>query len=254
MSSPTGTTAPPGDAAAGRAGPDHAPAAHWSDGLPSLRPAPALGLHVLGSLRRLIITGEIAAGTHLVEAQLSDSYDVSRGPVRDALKKLETEGLVESRRRGVYVIGLSVDDIQELYSLRHLLEGEAVSRCVRTPVEPDWTAARAALADMARTGRSGDVLGFAEADLDFHSAFYVQAGHRRLDSVWQQYRPTFADMLAVTNTVDRDLGPTVQDHVDLLDAVAGRRLEESLERLARHVEGSLARMLTAYARVRPAPP
>lgn len=75
----------------------------------------ALGLHVLSSLRRLIITGEIATGTHLIEAQLSESYAVSRGPVHDALKKLETEGLVESRRHGVFISGLSVDDIEELY-------------------------------------------------------------------------------------------------------------------------------------------
>lgn len=224
---------------------------HWSQALPAVQPTPALGLHVLGSLRRLIITGQIAAGTHLVEAQLSESYAVSRGPVRDALKKLETEGLVESRRRGVFVIGLSVDDIHELYSLRHVLEREAVTRCVQAPGELDWTAARGALDGMARAGAAGDVSGFAEADLDFHSAFYVLSGHRRLDSVWQQYRPTFADMLTVTNTVDRDLGPTVQDHRHLLDAVAGRRLEESLDRLRSHVDGSLERMLTAYGRTRP---
>jgi GntR family transcriptional regulator of gluconate operon len=228
-----------------------ATASHWSDSLQAARPAPALGLHVLGSLRRLIITGEILPGTHLVEAQLSESYAVSRGPVRDALKKLETEGLVESRRRGVFVIGLSVEDIEELYSLRHLLEGEAVTRCVRAAGPLDWTAARAALAGMARTAEAGDVSGFAEADLDFHSAFYELSGHRRLDSVWQQYRPTFADMLTVTNTVDRDLGPTVRDHEVLLTAVVERRLEESLDQLRRHVEGSLDRMLTAYRRVLP---
>lgn len=212
---------------------------------------------MLASLRRLIITGEISPGTHLVEAQLSESYAVSRGPVRDALKKLETEGLVESRRRGVFVIGLSTDDIHELYSLRHVLEREAVTRCVQTEAELDWSAARASLAAMADAGEGGDVATFAEADLDFHSAFYVLSGHRRLDSVWQQYRPTFADMLTVTNTVDRDLRPTVQDHADLLESVVERRLDESLDRLRSHVEGSLDRMLTAYARhtaVPPAPP
>lgn len=227
---------------------------HWSDTVPAARPAPALGLHVLSSLRRLIITGEIAAGTHLVEAQLSDSYDVSRGPVRDALKKLETEGLVEARRRGVYVIGLSVHDIQELYSLRHVLEREAVTRCVQAEGDLDWSGGRAALARMGATARDRDVSGFAEADLDFHSEFYELSGHRRLDSVWQQYRPTFADMLAVTNTVDRDLGPTVHAHEVLLLAVVERRLEESLEQLRRHVEGSLDRMLTAYRQLAPPAP
>lgn len=223
-----------------------ATSSHWTASLPAVLPPPALGVHVVQSLRRLVITGEIAPGTHLVEAQLSDSYAVSRGPVRDALRQLETEGLVESRRRGVFVIGLSVDDIEELYSLRQVLEREAVTRCARVDVDLDWTPARDALSAMAGTGESGDVLKFAEADLDFHSVFYTLSGHRRLESIWQQYRPTFAGMLSVTNTVDRDLGPIVRDHEDLLQAVVDRRHQDSLALQQAHIEGSRGRMLTAY--------
>lgn len=98
--------------------------------------------------------------------------------------------------------------------LRHVIEREVVTRCVRAEGELDWTVARAALAEWGSTSRTGDVSGFADPDLDFHSAVYLQSGHRHLDSVRQQYRPTLADMLTVTNTVDRDLGPNVQDHAD----------------------------------------
>jgi GntR family transcriptional regulator of gluconate operon len=224
-----------------------ATSSHWSAAVPAVLPAPALGVHVLTSLRRLIITGQIAPGTHLVEAQVSKSFAVSRGPVRDALRQLEAEGLVESRRRGVFVIGLTADDIEELYSLRQVIEREAVVRCVQADTDLDWSPARDALAAMTTTGVRGDVLAFAEADLDFHSAFYTLSGHRRLESIWQQYRPTFADMLSVTNTMDRDLDPIVRDHADLLQAVVERRLEDSLTRLHVHIEGSRRRMLTAYA-------
>lgn len=224
-----------------------ATSSHWRAAVPAVLPAPALGVHVLESLRRLIITGKIAPSTHLVEAQLSESYAVSRGPVREALRQLEAEGLVESRRRGVFVIGLSVDDIEELYSLRQVIEREAVLRCVQAETDLDWTPAREALAAMAATAERGEVLAFAGADLDFHSAFYSLSAHRRLESIWQQYRPTFADMISVTNTMDRDLGPTVRDHADLLEAVVDRRLEESLARLYAHIQGSRRRMLAAYA-------
>lgn len=211
-----------------------------------VRPAPALGQHVVDHLRRLIITRQIEAGTHLVEKQLSETFDVSRGPVRDALRQLESEGLVESRRRGVFVIGLGEDDLRELYGLRQLLEAEAVRLCIEQRAE--LSVPEAALRRMAEAAEVQDAAEFARADLEFHSSFYRLSGHRRLAATWAQYRPTFADMLSVTNTVDRDLGPVHQDHVHLLDLVRGGDLDQVLPVLREHIEGSHQRMRTVYGR------
>src|SRR5699024_9450223 len=193
----------------------------------AIEPRPVLGQQVVDQLRRLIITRQLPTGTHLVEAQLSANFAVSRGPIRDALRQLETEGLVESRRRGSFVIGLDAQDLAELYELRQLIEGEAARLCMRPPRER-LTEAEDALARMKVAAATSDPASFAEADLDFHSAFYAHAGNRRLASVWQQYRPTFADMLAITNTVDRDLGPVYQDHVELLDVVTQGEEEQAM--------------------------
>ncbi|WP_206715167.1 FCD domain-containing protein [Cellulosimicrobium arenosum] len=219
----------------------------WRRTALSVRPTPALGQHVVDHLRRLIITGELRAGTHLVEAQLSETFDVSRGPVRDALRQLETEGLVGSRRRGVFVIGLALDDIEELYLLRRLLELEAVRLCMAEPVV-DYVAATSALERMAACAQQQDPEAFATADLDFHSAFYSASGHRRLEAIWQQYRPTFAGMLAVTNAEDRDLVPTYDDHVDLLRVIRAGEPSPAIALLEEHLDGSHRRMLAAYSR------
>lgn len=225
-----------------------AASADWQRSVATAQPAPALGRHVLDHLRRLIILGELAAGTHLVESQLSETFEVSRGPVRDALRQLEIEGLVESRRRGVFVIGLTPDDIDELYQLRHILEAHAVRLCMGG--EPTTLARVRPIVDrMKRAAEQADSAAFAEADLDFHSAFYTFSGNRRLDSVWQQYRPTFADMLTLTNAEDRDLSPTYSDHVDLLDAITAGNERQALRLLHDHIEGSRRRMLTAYTRL-----
>ncbi|TLW91449.1 GntR family transcriptional regulator [Saccharomonospora piscinae] len=194
----------------------------------------------------MIIVGKLRPGTHLVESQLSKTFDVSRGPVRDALRQLEVEGLVESRRRGVFVIGLTADDIDELYDLRALLESHAVRLCLRGGAR-DFTEARQQLARMEAAAAEHDPAEFAEGDLDFHSSFHRLCGNRRLDNVWQQYRPTFADMLSVTNAEDRDLGPTYRDHVELLDAIVATD-SRALELLAEHIEGSRRRMHAAYSR------
>lgn len=212
----------------------------------TIPPAPALGQHVVDHLRRLIITGDLQAGTHLVESQLSESFNVSRGPVRDALRQLETEGLVESRRRGVFVIGLRSEDIEELYLLRQVLEAEAVRLCMEAG--SDLTEAGSALDRMGAAAERADPVGFAEADLDFHTAFYAHSGHRRLGSIWQQYRPTFAGMLSVTNAEDRDLAPIHRDHVELLDLIGAGDHAAVAPVLREHIDGSRTRMLTAYAR------
>jgi len=219
----------------------------WRAAVTTIRPAPALGHHIVDHLRRLIIVGELPAGTHLVEAELSQTFDVSRGPVRDALRQLRAEGLVESRRRGVFVIGLTSDDIDELYLLRRILETEAVRESMRRP-DLDLSPVRAAADRMKVAAAAEDAATFAHADLDFHSLFYALSGHRRLESVWQQYRPTFADMLSVTNASDRDLTPTYEDHVRLLDLIASGDEAATETLLREHIDGSHQRMLTAYQR------
>ena len=212
----------------------------------NIAPAPALGRHVVDHLRRLIITGELQAGTHLVESQLSESFDVSQGPVRDALRQLETEGLVEARRRGVFVIGLSSEDIEELYQVRQVLEAEAVRLCMESG--SPLSDARAAVERMSSAVERSEPAQFAEADLDFHTAFYNHSGNRRLASIWQQYRPTFAGMLAVTNAEGRDLVPIHRDHVDLLDLITVGDQAAVARVLREHIAGSRARMLSAYTR------
>src|SRR5699024_7196726 len=121
----------------------------------AIEPRPVLGQQVVDQLRRLIITRQLPTGTHLVEAQLSANFAVSRGPVRDALRQLETEGLVESRRRGSFVIGLGVDDLEELYGLRQLLEAEAVRLFVRRP-EEQLSGAQGAREQMEQAAQEGD--------------------------------------------------------------------------------------------------
>lgn len=219
----------------------------WGESVGAIRPVPVLGQHVVDRLRRLIIVGEIPAGTHLVEHQLSAMFNVSRGPVRDALKQLEAEGLVESRRRGVFATGLTRNDIDELYGLRQILEAEAVRLCMqRDALGRDHFDA---LVDvMRKAAEAGDATSFAAADLEFHSSFYGAANHRRLQSVWSQYRPTFADMLSLTNAEDTDLRATHHDHLSLLTLVESGDVPAALQLLHAHIEGSRQRMISAHAR------
>ncbi|MCP3798411.1 GntR family transcriptional regulator [Allokutzneria sp. A3M-2-11 16] len=212
----------------------------------------SLGELLLDQLRALIVRGELAAGTHLVEGWIAERFEVSRGPVRDALRQLEIEGLVETRRRGVYVRGLSDTDLVELYSLRGALESLAIRETIARGDDADWTPLDEAVARMRSAAESASAAEFAAADLDFHSGFYVIGGNRWLTATWELHRPLFAAVLDITNT-DRDLRPIAEDHAELAAVVRSGDVAAALSTLTTHLDGSCARIRTVLAERRGAP-
>jgi GntR family transcriptional regulator of gluconate operon len=210
----------------------------------------SLGEQVAHKLRTLIITGGLGPGEHLVEANLSQEFGVSRGPIRDALRVLEAEGLLESRRRGVFVVGLHDDDIGELYSLRESMESMALRLSAQQIGGEQRSAFEAALASMREAADRGDARDFAVADLEFHSQFYLLAGHRRLLSVWQHYQPTFTVLLQVTTAQDPDLHPSAESHVELLRLIQAGQIDAALAELSGHLLGASNRLRRAHQQLR----
>ncbi len=204
----------------------------------------ALGERVAQELRRLIVRGQLAVDTHLVEAQLSSDFGVSRGPIRDALRRLEAEGLVETRSRGTYVVGLTESDISELFSLRATLESFALRLCADQE-DPDWTILHDALDTMRSAADAGDATEFAIADLAFHSQFYELAGHRRLMAIWRDHEPTFRSLVQITTARDVDLHPSAESHAEILRLLESGQIEQALGELADHLDGSSRRMREA---------
>ncbi|MEU4223890.1 GntR family transcriptional regulator [Nonomuraea sp. NPDC026600] len=214
---------------------------------------PPLGDQLLVQLRSLIVRGELSVGTHLVEGRIAERFGVSRGPVRDALRQLEIEGLVETRKRGVSVRGLSDKDLLELYSLRGALESLAVREAIARLDAADWTPIDEALDQMQSAAVAADAAKFAAADLDFHSGFYTLGDNRWLTATWALHRPLFATVMEITNT-DRDLVPVAGDHVYLRDIVRSGDVDAALAALTAHLDGSCSRIrATLSGRPRPQP-
>ena len=88
----------------------------------------SLGEHVFENLKQAIIRGEVVSGTRLVESRIADALDISRTPVREAIHKLEREGLIEKLPRGGFsVLGLTREEIEETFGIRSVLESYAAS-------------------------------------------------------------------------------------------------------------------------------
>lgn len=205
----------------------------------------ALGDRVAEILRLKIVQGEMLPGTHLVEGTLAAEHDVSRGPVRDALRLLTGEGLLESRRRGFYVKAVTNDDIDELYDIREAAEHLACQLAIKRSEPSDWRRAQELIEQMLVHAKLNSRHEYAKADLAFHTQFYVNSGSSRLLSLWKQYEPLFAALLNVTNAQDTDLRPSAQDHANLMELTLGGDTQAVADELNRHLAGSRSRMHTA---------
>ncbi|MEM1100754.1 MAG: GntR family transcriptional regulator [Pseudomonadota bacterium] len=134
------------------------------------------------ALRQLIFRGELAPGSDHLEAELADQLGMSRTPVREALTKLEAQGLVTIRpRRGARVVGLSPEDMDEIYDVLTVLEAAAAGRAAArrlssSELAPMETAIEAMEDALARR----DLEAWADADDAFHTALVAASGNARL--------------------------------------------------------------------------
>lgn len=213
----------------------------------ALRPtrAPALGDQLAAMLRDQIVRRTLTTGTHLVEDALAAEYDVSRGPVRDALRQLESQGLVESRRRGYFVVGLTQEDIDDLYELREAIELVAVAKAMERITADQVNAGRAIVQEMTECAGRSAAAEFADADMRFHALLYEMSGNRRLIDVWKSYEPVFASIIQLTVEEDVDLHPSARDHGHLIDLLEGNDPEALRTELRDHLSGARARMARA---------
>ncbi len=213
----------------------------------------ALGDQVANALRRRIITGELPPGTLLVEGKLADEFQVSRGPIRDAVKTLSSEGLVSTSGRSAEVLGLTADDVDELFTLREALEHLALESALTADPERLVAGLKRALDLMRDAVDRQDPDAFTVADVEFHGVFYRHANHRRLADVWSQYQPTIEVLLRSANEQHRDLQIPLQAHQLLFELIDRNDAAAALAELHTHLDNSRRRLREPYLDRAPGP-
>jgi DNA-binding GntR family transcriptional regulator len=196
---------------------------------------------VVHRLRGEILSGALAPGERLVEEHLTRRYQTSRAPLREALRQLGEQGLVDHLpRRGVRVAELSTRDVDELFSLRDVLEKFALGNALDAGVvlEPaQLTRLAEALATMEKATTRDDPLARAEAHRRFHVELVALAGHQHLSRV---YEPVILKLqLYMATNIRREAATrspmdSVHRHRRLFDAVASGDYAAVLAVLAGH--------------------
>jgi DNA-binding GntR family transcriptional regulator len=197
-------------------------------------------------LREEILNGVIAPGAPLRQEDLAARFGVSRLPVRDALVRLEAQGLVEVfPNRGAFVVSLSADEVREIYELRILLEGDIVERAVPAMSPDDWRRIDAA---HEAAIRSADGPAWTDGDWAFHRALYLPAGRPRQLAMIETLRGTVARYWSAYSALPSRTAEWLADHDAILQAcrarasvAARRRLEDHLRRASKLVLAEIGR-------------
>lgn len=188
--------------------------------------------------------GQLRPGEHLAEAELAAKMRVSRGPVREALRQLELESLVQARPNGrTLVSGLSRAGIEQLYDARLCLEGHALRLAARRIEADELDRLQATLDEMLAAWRDGRPVEVNERDVRFHRQLVAAGGNRPLLRLWQTLSPQIQALLAITNVVNPRAESIAAKHQQLLDALRVHDGERAVERLASHLAEAMCVLL-----------
>lgn len=190
----------------------------------------------LDTLREAILTGELKPGDTLTEMDLSKQLGVSRAPIREALRILNSEGLVETiPYHGTTVRRLTRVDIEELYSMRVLLETFAVEQIIQANDEEHIPTLMNFVDRMEKAGKANNLKLVNEIDRDFHDTLIEMSGHSLLMSMWQMVAMKVRQVMALRNQQNTDLTQIARNHLPLLDAMQKGDLDQTKALLQEHI-------------------
>lgn len=200
-----------------------------------------LSQEVYTILRSAILAHDIEPGARLLEAELAAELGVSRAPVREAIRMLEHEGLLESLpRRGATVVTIPEDEIQMFYEFRANIEAKAFARAATRITDDQIEDLRERLATLHAAYRAGDIDAVTAADREFHGAVVSIAGLTLLRRLWSNFdgplRLRIYQLVdAAANEDTAFIESREYPHARLLDALAAHDPDEAARLVSGHI-------------------
>ncbi len=188
----------------------------------------ALYQEVAERLRQRIFAHELVPGEWIDEQKLAEQYGISRTPLREALKVLASEGLVELRpRRGCYVTEILRQDLDDIFPLMAMLEGRAAAEAVRRAKPADILLLKQIHERLELAAREGRIESFFEANQEFHKAIQALAGNRWLLSVIQDLRKVLKLSRLHSLSLEGRLQQSLEEHRQIMRAFEAADVEKA---------------------------
>jgi DNA-binding GntR family transcriptional regulator len=177
---------------------------------------------VYESLRSRILNGELRPNDRLIEQAIAEQLGVSRTPVREALHRLEVDGLVQSKGRSIVVVELSAEDLAELCTVREALEGLAARLAALARSEIDVGTLEQLVAQNREALANDDVLGAVEINHAFHEVIWTSTRNRYLARQLGLLRSLIERRQSTTLATSDRRAEALSEHITIVHAIATR--------------------------------
>ncbi|UWR98314.1 GntR family transcriptional regulator [Phaeobacter inhibens] len=203
---------------------------------------------IAADLRERILSGELAEGEPIRQEALAEEYDVSRMPVREALKRLDAEGLVLfTNNRGATVTKHSLREIAEIFDLRILVEVDLFRRSIPAMTTTDFARCSQILDEMDASYDADDVATWGALNHRYHSALYAAAERKLTNEVLQGLSLHSDRFIRMHLSVMKQREPAKAEHRDLLTLAQARDIDAACAALTRHISRTKEELLTLVA-------
>jgi DNA-binding GntR family transcriptional regulator len=193
-------------------------------------------------LRTAILDGTVPPGGQLRETRIAEDLGISRSPLREALTKLEEEGLVvKIPFRGSFVVEVSAREVAEIASIRALVEPYAAELSIETLRGPERPRLTQTIEELRHATGTNDVPASIDAHLRFHGLFYDFSGHTVLQSLWKGWETKLRLYLAVDHRTYSDLHDIAVEH----ERLAALALEGDIDGFRQELVGQMQSALRA---------
>lgn len=200
------------------------------------------------SLKAAILNGKLSPGERITELELGAMFKTSQGPVREALKHLEQEGLVTREPyKGTFISQITSEEVHEVYVLRILIESIAVKRFMDRATVNDINKLQELIHMMENAAAKNDVATLVEHDMMFHQYICKQSGSSLLLQIWMIIHGKARIVAAMGNRLwDSKLSDIVEMHQPLLDSIADGNIVKAFDLINTHTRSVWDRLPKSF--------
>jgi DNA-binding GntR family transcriptional regulator len=201
-----------------------------------------LPVRVATYIRDAILSGHLPQGARLREIEFAQKLGISRSPLREAFRILESEGLLEVvPRKGVFVVKTSPEEAHEVYEVRSLIEGYGARLAASRIEEQELKHMRRLLEEMRRISLDNRYWDYQATSLEFHDTFMRASGNHKLLALYSQTRKFLLRIQALAVGEHRVSQESVEEHGSILEALERRDPDAAEAAARRHVGNVLSR-------------
>ena len=188
---------------------------------------------ILENIRDAIISGSMTAGSRVSEPELAERHGISRTPIREAFRQLESEGyLTVIPRKGAVVAAFTAKDVEEFYAIKSILEGYAARRACEKLSDRDLARLQSINDRLSELAEHNDIKTFFKIHSDFHDMFIKAADNEKLRDLITSLVTRFQRLRLTSLSMPGRMRISVQEHEKIIEAFRNKdaALAETLVR------------------------